>query len=53
LGAYRQVLSQRIAVSPLFDGDACRRQLEAAYQEMWGRHAQGAPPESFRAEFSG
>ena len=51
LAAYRQALSQRIAGAPLFDGDACRRQLEAAYQEMWRRYSRGEAPERFCAEF--
>jgi predicted O-linked N-acetylglucosamine transferase (SPINDLY family) len=51
LAAYRQALGQRVSGAALFDGDACRRQLEAAYEEMWRRHSRGAPPERFCAEF--
>jgi protein O-GlcNAc transferase len=53
LSAYREALGRRIAGASLFDGDACRRQLEAAYQEMWRRHCHGEPPEGFRVDVSG
>ncbi len=53
LAVYRQALDHQIVGAALFDGDACRRPLEAAYQEMWRRHAQGDPREGFRIEFAG
>jgi predicted O-linked N-acetylglucosamine transferase (SPINDLY family) len=40
-------LRQNVRSRPLFDAPRYRRDLEAAYLEMWTRYAQGRDPESF------
>ena len=49
LAALREQLRQAAEAAPLFDGDACRRPLEAAYRLMWQRHCRGEAPSSFQA----
>ena len=53
LAALGATLRQAAAVSPLFDGDACRRHLEAAYGLMWQRHCRGEKPSSFHVQAPG
>jgi protein O-GlcNAc transferase len=52
LGALREVLRERLPTSPLFDIAGTRRDLEAAYREMWEVKLRGAPVRSFRVERS-
>lgn len=47
LAGIRRKLRQNRSVSPLFDMPRRTREIEAAYLEMWRRHAAGLPPESF------
>ena len=34
-------------ICPLFDTTRFRRDIESAYEAMWGRYRQGETPESF------
>ncbi len=47
LAEIRERLARNRAVYPLFDTDRFRRHLEAAFAEMWARHARGEPPAAF------
>lgn len=47
LAALRQHLVENRSTLPLFDTPAFTRRLEQAYRQMWQRHAQGLPPETF------
>lgn len=47
LRAIKERLVKGRATSRLFDTDAARRELEAAYAIMWERHLGGQPPASF------
>ena len=47
LAEIRERLARNRAVYPLFDTDRFRRHLEAAFAEMWERHARGEPPAAF------
>jgi predicted O-linked N-acetylglucosamine transferase (SPINDLY family) len=53
LARLRARLRERAASAALFDGDQCRRQLEAAYREMWRQHRRGEAPRSFRVDLGG
>jgi predicted O-linked N-acetylglucosamine transferase (SPINDLY family) len=50
-------LQRRLALqrerSTLFDTDATRRAIEAAYSAMWARHLRGEQPASFAVDHSG
>jgi predicted O-linked N-acetylglucosamine transferase (SPINDLY family) len=48
LAGIRDTLRHRAASAAVFDGEDCRRQLEAAYAEMWRRHRDGEAPQAFR-----
>jgi predicted O-linked N-acetylglucosamine transferase (SPINDLY family) len=50
LAEVRHRLLHNRATCPLFDTPRYARHLELAYAAMWQRHAQGAPPASFRVE---
>jgi predicted O-linked N-acetylglucosamine transferase (SPINDLY family) len=45
LQALRARLAQQVVRSPLFDTARFTRHLEAAFEAMWQRHAQGLPPD--------
>ena len=47
LGAIKMKLAAQRDTFPLFDTGRFTRNLEAAFAEMWRRHRNGAPPESF------
>lgn len=47
LAAIRQKVAANRAATPLFDTDRFRRNIERAYGEMWARHRDGRPPETF------
>ena len=47
LGELKQALARNRGVRPLFDTDRFRRQIEAAYVEMWERHQREESPASF------
>jgi predicted O-linked N-acetylglucosamine transferase (SPINDLY family) len=47
LGELRKELARNRAVRPLFDTDRFRRQIEAAYVEMWERNQRGEAPAGF------
>ncbi|HSS69695.1 MAG TPA: tetratricopeptide repeat protein [Casimicrobiaceae bacterium] len=47
LGEIKQKLLAHRTSWPLFDTDRFRRNIEAAYIEMWERHQRGEPPGSF------
>jgi predicted O-linked N-acetylglucosamine transferase (SPINDLY family) len=47
LGAIKMKLAAQRDTFPLFDTGRFTRNLEAAFTEMWRRHQNGAPPESF------
>jgi predicted O-linked N-acetylglucosamine transferase (SPINDLY family) len=50
LAGIRETLRHGAAPAAVFDGEDCRRQLEAAYARMWRRHCAGAAPQAFRVE---
>ena len=47
LADVRAILRPKMAASPLCDGAAFARSLEAAYREMWRRHCSGEPAGDF------
>ena len=47
LAAIRAKLARHRQTHPLFDTDRFRRNLEAAFGEMWERHLRGEPPADF------
>jgi len=47
LADIRQRLGRQAPEAALFDGDQCRRQLEAAYHKIWQHHCRGEAPRSF------
>jgi protein O-GlcNAc transferase len=50
LAGIRKRLTEKRLMSPLFDSDRLRRDLEEAYKMMWARHEAGDPPWSFDVE---
>jgi predicted O-linked N-acetylglucosamine transferase (SPINDLY family) len=48
LADIRVRLGRQAAAAALFEGDHCRRQLEAAYHEIWQHHCRGEAPQRFR-----
>ena len=48
--ALREHLHTQRAASPLFDGAAFARDIEALYRRMWVRAAAGLPPEHLPAQ---
>jgi hypothetical protein len=50
LTGIRKRLAEKRLMSPLFDSDRLRRNLEEAYQVMWARYEAGDPPWSFDVE---
>ena len=48
----REILRQRLPTSALFDTAGTRRDLEAAYREMWEVQIRGDPVRSFQVERS-
>ena len=53
IAALKAKLAQNPASCALFDSSRFRRHLESAYQTMWQRHQEGAPPASFVVEGTG
>lgn len=53
LGAIRRQLDAARMMAPLFDCDATRRALEAAYHQMWEIRRRGEPPRSFAVSATG
>jgi predicted O-linked N-acetylglucosamine transferase (SPINDLY family) len=47
LAALRQRLAESRSRAPLFDGDRFRRNIEAAYQQMWNLLQRGERPRAF------
>jgi protein O-GlcNAc transferase len=52
LSGIRKRLGEKRLMSPLFDSDRLRRNLEEAYKVMWARYESGDPPWSFDIEGS-
>jgi predicted O-linked N-acetylglucosamine transferase (SPINDLY family) len=52
LAGIRKRLAEKRLMSPLFDSDRLRRDLEEAYKIMWARYEAGDPPWSFDIDAS-
>jgi protein O-GlcNAc transferase len=52
LAGIKKRLAEKRLMSPLFDSDRLRRDLEEAYNVMWTRYEAGDPPWSFDVEAS-
>ena len=50
LAGIKKRLAEKRLMSPLFDSDRLRRDLEEAYKMMWARYEAGDPPWSFDVE---
>jgi protein O-GlcNAc transferase len=52
LAGLKKRLAEKRLLSPLFDSERLRRDLEEAYKVMWARYEAGDPPWSFDVEAS-
>jgi protein O-GlcNAc transferase len=52
LAGLKKRLAEKRLLSPLFDNERLRRDLEEAYKVMWARYEAGDPPWSFDVEAS-
>ena len=50
LAALREKLARNRATAPLFDTDRFRRNIEAAYTQMWQIWERGEPPQPFTVQ---